>query len=136
MLVACVIDHQVKNKLHVVLMTGCNQVFHVFNCSVRPVHRFIVRDIITHVDLRRLEHRRQPYHVYSQRRNVFDLLQYTRYVTPAVAVAVFEASRIYLVECGFFPPDSLVVERVSMRRHDMPLSPSGELYSKVKMIQS
>src|SRR5690242_17449123 len=52
MLVTSVIDHQIQDQLHVMLMTSCDQVLDIFYSTIWRVHILVVRYIVAHVYLR------------------------------------------------------------------------------------
>lgn len=95
-LIAGMVDHEVKNKLHSPFMACLYQLFNILNCSVRRENSLIVRDVVAHVVHGRVVHWRQPDDIDSQRVEVGDFRDNTGDITPAVAIRIIEGSWVYL----------------------------------------
>lgn len=71
-LVAGVVHDQVHHQLHAALAQLRDQLVHVVQRAVALVDLLVVRDVVPHVRLRRLEDRRGPQHVDAQRLEVVE----------------------------------------------------------------
>lgn len=98
-LIAGMVDNEVKNKLHSPFMACLYQLFDILNCSVRRENILIVRDVVAHVVHGRVVHWRQPDDIDSQRVEVGDFCDNTGNITPAVTVRIIEGSWVYLEIC-------------------------------------
>jgi hypothetical protein len=97
-LIASVIDNQVHQKLHITFMAALYQSLHVLDCAILVCTRLVIRDVIAHIDLRRLVGWTEPDNIYSKLLNVIELGDDSRYVSNAIVVRIFKRSRINLVD--------------------------------------
>lgn len=132
-----VVDHQVEDQPHAAGMACVDERLHVLERPVRRVHGLVIGDVVAHVDLRTLKHRRDPHNVDPEILQVVHLADDARNVAQAVTVAVFEAGRVDLVGRALLPPCIL---RRRRRRHggDVALAgvgPGAESGSGVPIIR-
>lgn len=74
-LVAAVVDDEVHDQLHASLVAGIFDLLPVVKCAVSGVNILIVRDVVAHVGLGGLVHRREPDDVDAKLMEVGDLGQ-------------------------------------------------------------
>ena len=80
------VDDEIENDAEATRMASCNEPFHVGDCAVGWVDRFVVGGIVTHVVLRAIVHWTNPYHIDAEGVNVVELGDDARNVTDTIAV--------------------------------------------------
>lgn len=120
-LVGGVVDHQVQYTLHPPLMKPSDEIVDVLYSPVGRMDIAIVGNVVSHVDLRRLEDCflstvdhiswvqdgltwTKPYGVDSHILQVIELVDDATNVTPTIAVAVLKRGRVNLINGRLFPP--------------------------------
>ena len=67
-------------------MASCNEPFHVGDCVVRWVDRFVVGEVVTHVVLWAIVHGTDPYHIDAEGVDVIELGDDATNITDTIAV--------------------------------------------------
>jgi len=67
------VDDEVENDTEATQMVSCNEPFHVGDCAVGWVDRFVVGDVVIHVVLRAIVHGTDPYHIDAEGVDVIGL---------------------------------------------------------------
>ena len=80
------VDDEVENNTEATQMASCNEPFHVGDCVVRWVDRFVVGDVVTHVVLWAIVHGTDPYHIDAEGVDVIELGDDATNITDTIAV--------------------------------------------------
>jgi hypothetical protein len=64
-LIRSVVDDKIKDESHSASVCFIDQALHILQRAIRRIDIFVVADIITHVDLRRIKHWTDPYAIHS-----------------------------------------------------------------------
>ena len=100
MLVGSVIRHEVENDFDVVRFGLRDEIVEIGQRAVHRIDRFVVRNVVAEIDLRRREARRDPDRIDAKVLQIVELRRDAFQIADAVAVAVGKAPRIDLVEHG------------------------------------
>ena len=115
-LVAGVIDDEVKNQLHMPLLDGFQQLIEVSHRPKLSHDLAIVANVVSVVGVGRIKMRAQPDHIDTELLNVVQLGGNPLQVADAIPVGVLERSRIHLIDDGLLPPLLLVTIGRHLRR--------------------
>ncbi|KAI3485398.1 hypothetical protein L1887_51321 [Cichorium endivia] len=105
MLVRGVVYDEVEDELDAARVTLGDELVHVSDGAVGRVDGLVVRDVVAHVDLRRVVHGREPDGVDAERLDVVERLDDALDVAHAVVVAVAEGGGPDLVYDGIAEPE-------------------------------
>jgi hypothetical protein len=106
-LIRSVIYNKVQDDPHPSCMRFRNKPLHVLNSAIRRVHILVVRNVVSHVHLRRIVHGADPNGINADGSDVVEFGNDAIKIANAIAVGVFEAGGVDLVDDAVLPPLAL-----------------------------
>ena len=104
MLVGCVAEHLVDDDLEPQIVRPRHQGVEILHGAEQAIHLDIIRDVVAHIRLRRLEDGREPDGVHAQARYVVEPAHDAGEVTHPVAIGILKRARINLIDNPAAPP--------------------------------
>lgn len=103
-LVGGVVYDQIEDEFHSPIVYFLEEFFEVLHRTEICHDGSVIGDVVAVVGIGRVKHRTQPNDINTQVVQVVEFADDAVEVTDAVAVGVFKATWINLVDDGFFPP--------------------------------
>ena len=107
MLVGRMVGDQIQNDFQLAVVRRFEQRVEIFHRPEILHNRLIIGNIITVIVVRRTENRVQPDDINAQTFDIIELFRNPFQIAHAVAVRVFEGTRINLINDRFLPPFSI-----------------------------
>ncbi len=111
-LIRCMVWHKIQDDLDSVRLRFSNQPVEIRQRAVHRIDVFVVAHVVSKIDLRRREARRDPDGIDAKMLQVAELRGDPLQIADAIIIAVGETPRINLVENRVVPP--LVAFRVNL----------------------
>ena len=106
-LVRSVVYDKIEDDPHAPFMGFRNKPLHILNRAVRRINVLVVRNVVSHIHLWRIIHGTDPNGINTDGSDVVEFGNYAIEIANAVAVGVFEACGVDLVDDAVLPPLAL-----------------------------